>query len=115
MSLTESPPQFQVDSALSLKGLEALPKVTILKHFFKQFVFPKYRKDVFVNTSFLRLMPPPDVLNPFSVGPYATVPFLASAYAACTFHLFYNAPDINALVPLQAGRGSLTATLNPKP
>jgi hypothetical protein len=32
----------------------------------------------------------------------AMSPFLASAFAACTFHLFYNAPAINALVPLQA-------------
>ena len=29
-------------------------------------------------------------------------PFLASAFSACAFHLFYNAPAINALVPLQA-------------
>jgi hypothetical protein len=29
-------------------------------------------------------------------------PFLASGFAACTFHAFYNPPSINALVPLQA-------------
>ena len=29
-------------------------------------------------------------------------PFLASGLAACTFHTFYNAPEIGALVPLQA-------------
>ena len=33
---------------------------------------------------------------------FAMAPFLASGFAACTFHLFYNAPAINALVPLQA-------------
>jgi hypothetical protein len=33
---------------------------------------------------------------------YAMTPFLASAFSACAFHLFYNAPAINALVPLQA-------------
>ena len=32
----------------------------------------------------------------------AMVPFLASGLAACTFHLFYNAPEVNAVVPLQA-------------
>ena len=29
-------------------------------------------------------------------------PFLASGFAACAFHAFYNPPSINALVPLQA-------------
>ncbi|KAK3248390.1 hypothetical protein CYMTET_15179 [Cymbomonas tetramitiformis] len=33
---------------------------------------------------------------------WGMVPSLGSAFAACTFHLFYNAPSINALVPLQA-------------
>jgi hypothetical protein len=32
----------------------------------------------------------------------AMTPFLASGFAACTFHAFYNPPSINALVPLQA-------------
>ena len=32
----------------------------------------------------------------------AMSPFLASGLTACTFHAFYNAPSINALVPLQA-------------
>lgn len=32
----------------------------------------------------------------------AMIPFLASGFAACTFHLFYNAPEVNAMVPLQA-------------
>ena len=34
--------------------------------------------------------------------PVAMAPFLASGFAACTFHAFYNPPSINALVPLQA-------------
>lgn len=33
---------------------------------------------------------------------YAMTPFLASGFCACTFHLFYNSPSVNALVPLQA-------------
>ncbi|MAD25627.1 MAG: hypothetical protein CMO44_15820 [Verrucomicrobiales bacterium] len=33
---------------------------------------------------------------------WAMVPFLASGLTACTFHIFYNAPELNALVPLQA-------------
>ena len=32
----------------------------------------------------------------------AMTPFLASGFCACTFHLFYNSPGVNALVPLQA-------------
>ena len=32
----------------------------------------------------------------------AMTPFLASGFCACTFHLFYNSPSVNALVPLQA-------------
>jgi hypothetical protein len=32
----------------------------------------------------------------------AMTPFLASAFAACAFHLFYNAPEVVALVPAQA-------------
>lgn len=32
----------------------------------------------------------------------AMTPFLASGFAACTFHAFYNPPSVNALVPLQA-------------
>ena len=34
--------------------------------------------------------------------PLAMTPFLASGLCACTFHLFYNSPSVNALVPLQA-------------
>ena len=34
--------------------------------------------------------------------PVAMAPFLASGFAACAFHAFYNPPSINALVPLQA-------------
>ena len=34
--------------------------------------------------------------------PVAMTPFLASGFAACVFHAFYNPPSINALVPLQA-------------
>ena len=33
---------------------------------------------------------------------WAMSPFLASGLAACTFHTFYNNPEIGALVPLQA-------------
>ena len=32
----------------------------------------------------------------------AMLPFLASGFAACAFHLFYNSPEVNAMVPLQA-------------
>jgi len=32
----------------------------------------------------------------------AMTPFLASGLCACVFHLFYNSPSVNALVPLQA-------------
>mmetsp|Transcript_674 Transcript_674/g.2635 ORF Transcript_674/g.2635 Transcript_674/m.2635 type:complete len:263 (-) Transcript_674:122-910(-) len=33
---------------------------------------------------------------------WAMSPFLASGFTACTFHVFYNPPEIGALVPLQA-------------
>lgn len=34
---------------------------------------------------------------------WAMLPLHASSLCACTFHLFYNAPALNALVALQAG------------
>lgn len=34
---------------------------------------------------------------------WAMIPLHTSGLAACTYHLFYNAPDLNALVALQAG------------
>ncbi|XRB11721.1 hypothetical protein RI054_03g15540 [Pseudoscourfieldia marina] len=33
---------------------------------------------------------------------WAMAPFLASGLSACTFHVFYNVPELGALVPLQA-------------
>lgn len=45
---------------------------------------------------------PGDDLASWRFLPVAMAPFLASGFAACTFHAFYNPPSINALVPLQA-------------
>ena len=33
---------------------------------------------------------------------WGMVPLLGGAFAACTFHFFYNSPDVGFLVPLQA-------------
>ena len=45
---------------------------------------------------------PGDDLASWRFLPVAMAPFLASGFAACAFHAFYNPPSINALVPLQA-------------
>ncbi|KAK9835260.1 hypothetical protein WJX84_000791 [Apatococcus fuscideae] len=33
---------------------------------------------------------------------WGMVPLLGGAFAACTYHFFYNSPDVEFLVPLQA-------------